>query len=337
MQRALELDPKSVAAVNALGQSYFRLEPKDYAQAETYMRRLVELEPDEAKAYEWLGDLERARNDLQAALEAYTQATDRDPALAMAQQKKGHVDSFLGNFEEARAAYDAAMETARPENKLQYANFRAFIHIHAGEIQAALDELVELVGAVEKMGTPEDQVEGNKVFTLTNHVTVALHHGKLDQAAKALAQRNALQREIGEEVGTEDSKRLQEANCLAWDGLLAAYQGEYELAAKKAEENAKLLEEDQNPRKLEAHHRVLGVAHLLQEDYAPAAEHLRQADHQNTMYIRYQLALAEEGAGNTEEARRLFKEVAEWNFNSVGFALVRKDAAKRAGLDPAGG
>lgn len=336
-QKALELDPKCVAAALAVGTSYLFGEPEDPAQAETYMRKAVELQPDEAKAYEGLGDAKRAQNELQAALEAYTQATDKDPGLAVAQLKKGHVNSFLGNIEEARAAYDAAVESAKPEQKAFYANYRAFTHIHAGEIQAALDELTELAGSVEEMGTPEDQVKGVQVFTLTNHATAALHQGALDQAAKAIEERNALQRRIGEEVGTEDSKRLQEADCLAWEGLLAAYQGNYELATKKAEENAKLLENDQNPRKLEAHHRVLGVAHLLQKNYAEAAEHLRQADHQNTIYVRYQLALAEEGAGNAEEAKKLFKEVAEWNFNSVGFALVRKDAARRAGLEPAEG
>ena len=65
-------------------------------------------------------------------------------------------------------------------------------------------------------------------------------------------------------------------------------------------------------------------------DFAGAVEHLRQADHANTMFIRYQLARAEEGSGNAEEAMKLFGEVATWNFNSVGFALVHEDAKARA-------
>jgi hypothetical protein len=57
---------------------------------------------------------------------------------------------------------------------------------------------------------------------------------------------------------------------------------------------------------------------------------LRQADHANTMYIRYQLAQALEGAGQTEEARALYQQVATFNFNSVGFALVGREAAEKA-------
>jgi tetratricopeptide (TPR) repeat protein len=81
---------------------------------------------------------------------------------------------------------------------------------------------------------------------------------------------------------------------------------------------------------MEPYHLVMGLSNLQQADYAQAAEHLRQADHANNMYIRYQLAMAEEGAGNSDEAKRLFKEVSEFNFNSVGFALVGRDAAEKA-------
>ena len=65
-------------------------------------------------------------------------------------------------------------------------------------------------------------------------------------------------------------------------------------------------------------------------DFAAAAEHLRQADHANNMFVRYQLAVAEEGLGNSEEAKKLFSEIAIFNFNSVGFALTRADATARA-------
>jgi hypothetical protein len=58
-------------------------------------------------------------------------------------------------------------------------------------------------------------------------------------------------------------------------------------------------------------------------------EHYRSANLADE-YTRYHLALALEGAGQTEEAKKIFAEVATFNFNSVGFALVRADALKRA-------
>ena len=126
LEKALALDPESAAAVLALGNSYLFSEPKDFARAEQSMKQLIALYPNEAKAYEGLGDVMRAENDLDAALAAYTQATDTDPTLAAAQVKNGHVNSFLGNIEEARAAYDAAIESGSPEAKATFANYRAF-------------------------------------------------------------------------------------------------------------------------------------------------------------------------------------------------------------------
>ena len=50
----------------------------------------------------------------------------------------------------------------------------------------------------------------------------------------------------------------------------------------------------------------------------------------NDIYVRYQLALAQEGAGNAAEAKRLFKEVAIYNFNDASYALIRADAISKS-------
>ena len=135
---------------------------------------------------------------------------------------------------------------------------------------------------------------------------------------------------IAEDVGTDDARRLQESTCHMWDGLQAAYQDDGEAAALHAGKIEALVADDDNPRKMEPAHYVLGMAALKAGEHAKAAEHLRQANYKNNMFIRYQLALAEDALGNTEEARKLFGEVGNWNFNSVGFALVHKDAKARA-------
>jgi len=86
----------------------------------------------------------------------------------------------------------------------------------------------------------------------------------------------------------------------------------------------------QNPRKMENYHDLMGLIYFLQRKYAKAVEEYRLADLTN-MYNKYHLALALDGARQKEEARKIFKEVAEWNFNTVGYALVRQDAMDRSG------
>ena len=328
LERAIELDETLLAAHFAAWNSYLFSEPKDFARAERAMWRSLEIAPEEAKPYENLGDVYRAMADLERARELYARALEKDPSLTAAAIKKGHVNSFLGRFEEARADYDKGLATAKDQTRVTYANYRAFTHLHAGDPRAALDELSGLLDLADTLGIPEDDVYGAKIFTLTNQATIALHHGLLADAEDILAQLATVMRANYESVGDADFTRHQEANILLWQSQLEARRGNLPAARERAEEHQALLAEDRNPRRFEGYHGLLGLIALLQDQPEQAIEHLEQSD-LGVMYVKYHLALAAEAAGQDERAKALFKEVAEWNFNSVGYALVRQDALAR--------
>jgi hypothetical protein len=105
------------------------------------------------------------------------------------------------------------------------------------------------------------------------------------------------------------------------------------VAQKRADRISQLLAPDANPRKLEPMHQLEGLIALYQGKYRDAAAHLRQGNPFDP-YIKYQLAVATEGAGEAAQAKRLFREVADYNFNTLGFALVRKDAREKAEATP---
>jgi tetratricopeptide (TPR) repeat protein len=134
--------------------------------------------------------------------------------------------------------------------------------------------------------------------------------------------------EQAEEAGTDQFRRAQLANIALFEGRLAAYQGDYATASAKARENMAQLEPDQNPRKNEAAHDLMGQIELLQENYEAALAHYEQGN-PNNIYMTYMRAVAHEGAGDAERARELYETVARNNFNSVGFALVRADAVAK--------
>jgi tetratricopeptide (TPR) repeat protein len=329
-QKALELEDNMVAALTGLANNYMFGEPKDFIAAEAWANKLIDAYPNEAKGYEILGDIKRAQNDLDAALEAYKSASQVDPTLELAAHKRGHVNSFLGNIEEARSAYDEAIALAPPESKASSAVYKAFTHIYAGDIPAAIDELEALADNVESMGTPADQVKGAQVFALSSAAIAAMQAGLFERAEALVSRRNQLQMAVAEDIGTDDARRLLKSNCQFFEGLMAAFQGDAEAAAEHAAAIKLLVEGDENPRKFEGAHWVLGRSALQAGDFATAVDHLRQANHANNIFIRYYLAVAEEGNGNAEEAAKLFNEIASFNFNSVGYALIRQEAAARA-------
>lgn len=329
MNRALELDPNFVPTQISLGFSYLFNEPKDFAVAERHMRRVVELEPEEANAQVNLGDVFRAMNMLEQARDSYARGAELDPSSDLALSKKGHADSFLGNYDEARTDFEQAVEAARDQLKATWARFGAFVSAYEGNPEAAVSELDGIYASIEQMGIPEHQLNGAKIATLSNQATIALHHGMLDAAEQAIEQRGMYMRAQAERVGDEDFTRAQEANIAIWEGRLAARKGDYETARTKAAEVATLVEVQTNPRRMEGYHALMGLTSLLQRNHQEAVEHYRQAN-KNNIYHKYHLALALEGAGNAEEAMSLFKEVAEFNFNSAAYACIRNDAIERA-------
>ena len=328
-QKAMGLDPKLVAVHFALGFSYLFNDPRDFNQAQKFMQSAIDLNPKEAKGYENLGDVYRAKNELQKAGDSYSKAVSIDPTLGVAILKKGHINSFLGRYEEARRDYDTSLATAKEANKVFYANFRAFTSIYAGNPAAAVKELNQIAASADQQNVPKDQIGNAKVGTLTNSITAALHSNMIADSEKILASLKTETDKNNQGVGDADFTRQQNAIVVLFESELAARKGDYKTATAKAEENKKMMEKDDNPRKLEGYYRMLGLIELLQKNYAKAVEHYKKSDLTN-IYNKYQYALALEGAGNRAEAQKLYREVGTWNFNTVGFALVRKDALSKA-------
>ena len=328
MNKALELDQNFAPTHINLGVSYLFNEPKDFAKAEEHMQRVVELEPNEANAHVNLGDAYRAQQLLEKARDAYGKGAEVDPSSALALSKKGHADSFLGNYDEARTDFDQAVEVARDQVKASYAAFKAYVHAYAGDAEAAVEELGQLYGSIEEMDIPEDQLLGAKITVLTDQAMIAMHHGRFDVAEEAIRSQTEYIKTLAEGVGDEDFTQSQEANIAFWEGLLAAYKGEFDTARAKAEENARLVEPQTDPTKMQGYHRLLGLIELKSGNPQGAVEHYQQAN-PNAIMVKYHHALALEGTGNQDEASRLFKEVAEWNFNSAAYACVRNDAIQK--------
>jgi len=327
MERAVELSPAFAGAYMQLGNSYLFNEPTDYVRAEEHMQKVVELEPDEYYSYDVLGDVFRAMGDLEGARQEYTRAIDLASDKAGPLAQRGHVNSFLGDFEEARADFQSAQELGQANDRVAYARYRAWVNVYAGEPQAAIDELTDLIDAIDGMGVPEPR--GTKVNVLSDIAMIAQHHGMPDLLEETLERRAELMVQMAEDTGEEALQRGQQANIVYWDGVLAARRGDYVAATAKANECMELMEADANPRKNELAHALLGLVSLQQGDYAAALEHFEQAN-PNSMYVKYHKALAHEGAGNSAEAAALFAELANYNFNSIDYALIRQDAIERS-------
>jgi tetratricopeptide (TPR) repeat protein len=325
--KALALAPKLFVAHTTLGLSYLFAEPRDFTKALEHMQDGEALAPDEPNAHMFVGDAYRAQRNLEKARDEYLRGHDLNPRDAILLVKLGHANTFLGDYATARANYDSAMAFGRANEKAAYAPFHAYVSVYAGDPAAAIDELNRLVASVDGMGVPDPKAA--KVAALTNVVVIATHTGNRSAAEQALKQLTPLLMKQADEGGNPAFRRGQQATIAYLEGWCAARRGDYTVAQKQADRISQLLAPDANPRKLEPMHQLAGFIALYQGNYRDAVGHLQQGNPFDP-YIKYQLAVAAEGAGDAARAKKLFREVADYNFNAVGFALVRKDALQKA-------
>ena len=326
LSKAIEFGPTLVGPQFTLANNYMFLEPKDLAKAEKHAMKAVELAPHEPSGHDLLGDVHRSQGNLEAAYDDYTKASQLAPDLGSPLQQRGHVNSFLGTYDEERADSNrsAALEDARGTTAGPvFLVFRAYVDVHAGNPEAAIAQLRSVSD-----GVADSDMEGAadiQVNALSSAALIAIHYGDADAATSAIEDMAAVMRAQADDVGTDEYRDAQEATIAYNEGLLAARMGDAETAAAKAAAFEGFAASSQNPRKLERMHEILGMSAYYQGDHEGAVEHLSQGDHQGTMYTKYYLALAHESLGNSEEAARMFNELAVWNFNGPGYALIRGD------------
>jgi Flp pilus assembly protein TadD len=327
MMKAVGLAPRLLVAHTDLGNSYLVGEPKDFAKSLEHLQHAEALAPNEPYMHDLLGDVYRAQNNLVQARAEYTRGHVLNPSDASLLQQRGHVNSFAGNFAAARADYDSAIALGRGNEKAAFVLFRAYVGIHAADPKGAIAELNRLVAGVDAMGVPG--ALGLKIAALSNIAVIGIHTRDFAAAEQALTQRTPLLMQQATEVGSAAFRRGQEANVAYFDAWLAARKGDYAAAGRATDRMDSLVTPDANPRKLEPVHELKGYIALYQGNFREAAGHFALGNLDDP-YTKYQYAVALEGAGENAKAKQLFRELAVYNFNSVGYALIRKDAQQKA-------
>jgi tetratricopeptide (TPR) repeat protein len=355
LEQAIAVAPDFSPAYQQLAFSYMTAQPTDPPKARPYIDKLVVLEPKEPQAFISQGSFYRATNELPRARRAYTRAAELNANEALPLQQRAHVESFLGNYDAARADYDAAIKVGKQNEPATYGVFRALVASYAGNPKQSIAELDRLVANIDRMNLPDPV--GAKIGALTAEAQIATQIGDFESASRAIVQRTPLVRQQVAHATDDKIKRLAEADIAYYEGLLAARKGDGAtaktkadeimrivsettglLAARKgdgataktkADEIMRIVSETTDPQKNQPAYAILGVLALEQKDYASAAGHLAQAN-PNDMFVLYEQALALEGAGKPDDAKALFRKIARYNFNSPSVAVARADAAKRA-------
>jgi Tfp pilus assembly protein PilF len=326
-EKALSLAPRFAAAHVALATSFLFGEPRDFNQALQHFQAAEALAPNEPAMHDNLGDAQRALNNLPEARAEYTRGHQLNPRDAGMLQQRGHVNSFAGDWDAARADYDSAMAVGRGNERGFFAPFRAYVSAYAGNAPGAIVELNKLVAQADGMGIPDPVTV--KINALTNVALIGIDTKDYAAADAALKQRTPLMMQQADQVGSAGFRRGQQQNIAYFNAWLAARKGDYRTAKRETDHLAALVAPDANPRKMEPVHQLMGFAALYQGHNAEAAEHFAQGNLLDP-YIKFNYAMSLDGSGQGGTAKPIFRALAIYNFNSLGYALIRKEAQQMA-------
>ncbi len=325
-QKATELDPKWPGGFAALATSYLFSDPKDTKKAEENALKVVELAPNSPGAEILLGDCYRAQNDMQKAKDAYAKAVTLDPESPNAYSKEGNANTFLGNMDEARKNYlDGS--THAVDAKTGYLVTTAYTYLYAnGDYKTAEKTLMDGVAKVDAAGKGATAEKNN---LLTTAAAIAFHYNDAATLKQLVPMITPLTEQLNNDLGTPEGKAFTKADVANWQAMIAIQEGKFDEAKAKVEEIKTDLDAIKDDRKLESYYFLKGMISMKQKNYADAVTNFGKSDLNNQIYNKYWLAMANEAAGNKDKAMSLYKEVAAYNFNDVGNAMVRMEAKKK--------
>jgi len=321
-EKAQQLNPSWVGAYVGAGGSYLFSEPKDFGLAESNFTKAVELGPEFAFNHINLGDAYRAQNDLEKASASYTKAIKLEPQNFVAYTKRGHANSFLGNYDNARKDFQASREFNEYGN--QAFTFEAFTYLYEGDVDKSLAWLEEQAIGLDSSDLTPQRIASGKLSCANSCAWIALHHGKIDHLDRLKEMRNMMNLEINKDMETPEATRNAKANNAYWDGLTAVAKGDFVTAMGKADENKSLMEESTNPNKLFSYNFLMGYINFHLGDFESAEQNFREGN-RNWVYNNYFLGKTLKAAGKEEEGDALLQKVAINNFNGVHFALIRNE------------
>lgn len=318
--KAIAIDASFAPPYNNLG--YLYRDQGNYADAEKAFQQYINLLPQEANPHDSIADLYTKMGKYDQAIEHYQKALELNPKFYFSQQKIGDNLVFEGKYGEARTAYKKALEMAPDaSSKILLQQNMANSWIYQDDTDKADQESNTAIKWAEDQSLPENAATIYQMKAFVN-----LDKGRLQQAQADL---NACDKIMSSHNLTESRKHALKMAWLRNTAIKAAKEGNFDQAMSIADKLHEKAEASMNPNEMNMYNAVAGIIYYEQGKYDDAINKLKESD-PNSPYAQFYLAESYQKMGKEKEAQMLFKKVAQWNENTLEYALVRNKAMTAA-------
>jgi tetratricopeptide (TPR) repeat protein len=319
-KKATAINPQFSQPYNQMGYAY-RFMGKN-AEAEQSFKKYIELIPGDPNPYDSYAELLMKLGRFDESIKMYEKALSVDPNFVASYIGIGNDRVFLGQPQEARAAYARLARVARNDGeKLQAHFWTAQSYVHEGATDKAVAELKKMI-AIDEANKDFAAMSG----TYNQMGNILLEAGRVDDAAARFKDQLAAIEKADVAVQVKDATRRQH---LFDQGRVALARKDIPAAKAKTAAYATAVDAKKIPFEVRQSHELAGRVALAENNYAVAVGELRQANQQDPRVV-YLLATALEGKGHTREAKDAAVQAADWNALSNTYGFVRGKARAMA-------
>ena len=352
-EEALEINPKAFGAFINLAFLHFPVdntfvmlaaEERDLNVAIDYLTKGSEIYPESSRWPRFLGNVYRAQGDLDKALSAYEKSIE---LIEKFEGKKpgpygnsllmvGHVNTFKGEYDKARDAYDQGIAVSNNGWKVGMGNLKSHTYMYQKDFSSAIRLLSELQEDIKEMDE-EDSWINQRLSSVEFNKFLAFGHSQKEeetllsvQKMKELAEAN-LKINLGNALNDAQKERINlgfnksSLSDVIWYNILF---GKYEEARELLIEFEKISKKQlaYNPNAMNGFHKFSGYLNLMEGDpqasidsYSNLTNVVLTADN----YHMYFFALAKKAIGEIEESEKIFIGLANDNFAQWQNAMVK--------------
>ncbi|HXG64823.1 MAG TPA: tetratricopeptide repeat protein [Blastocatellia bacterium] len=327
--KATELAAKASDGERRYIEAVFLVRAQQADKALPILLDLARQYPEERMVQMMLGQVYTNQGKYDEAKAAFDRAIQIDGSTPRAYAFLGNIYLLKGDYDKARELYNKSL-AKKVEGTAPFLPYNglAYTYVYQGDVNTALKYLNTFLTEYEKTG---QTANFPPVFIWNAIGRLLLESGRPEESIKAY--------EKGyETVKASTVSALDDTQRKIWLGRLhhgrgraLAKMGKHEEAWKEAELIKKMIEEggEQGKQFWPAYHYMAGYLKLEAGDYAKAIEHLKQADQANDPFQQLLLARAYEKAGDQENAQKVYKQVTASTQFSIERALAYPEARKK--------
>jgi tetratricopeptide (TPR) repeat protein len=319
--QAITIDPAFAAPYNQIG--YVHISKGDYAAAEQALKQYAATRPDSPNPYDSYAELLLRMGRFDESIAQYQKALEKDPQFAASLIGIGHNQVFKGDYAKGRETYGRSAAQGRTgADRANAQLWTAVSFVHEGKPSEAL-------AALDQQRTIADK-EGLLPTAMWTHIDAASILAEGGQTAEARTHLDrAWTMSEAPRVPARTKSNVQRQIVMA-RALVAAQAKDFTTAHAEAAKAKTLITAELPPVVTEAYEGMLGVIAVRQGNAKLALQHFKKADPEDVSTMFY-TAEAMRMAGDTAGAAALYQKIANWNLNSVQYAMVRLKARKALG------